>query len=878
MSTPDFKHIEEKWQKRWEEGKIFKSKVVEGQEKCYVLEMFPYPSGLGLHMGHVRNYVLGDAYARYKRMQGVAVLYPMGYDAFGLPAENAAIEKGIHPKEWTALSIEKMRRQQKFVGLSYDWDREIATCQPNYYKWSQWIFLQLFKEGLAYRKTDFVNWCPDCKTVLANAQVEEGQCWRCDSEVEIKPLEQWFLKITAYADELLEDLKDLQWPDEVKNMQRNWIGKSRGVFIDFPVAEKDQVIRVFTTRPDTLYGATFLALSPKHPLAKEFADEEEVEGLIAKKKFAEEEKLGINTDKYAVNPLTEERIPIYVSNYVLAKYGTGAIMAVPAHDQRDFEFAKKYKLPIRVVIHPQKEQLNADDMDKAFETEGVLTRSGQFSGMQSENAREAISEFLEDQNQGEQGVQYKLRDWLISRQRYWGCPIPIVYCDRCGTVPVPEDELPVHLPENVKFTGKENPLETNTEWITTTCPKCGGKAKRETDTMDTFIDSSWYYFRYCSPEYEGGPFKGETVDYWMPVDQYIGGIEHAILHLIYSRFITKFLRDLGLLDFDEPFKRLMTQGMITLGGAAMSSSRGNVVNPEEVIEEYSVDTLRVFILSAASPTHDFEWSSEGVASLHTFLTKVFELLGMEGGTQQIKEEYIEERIHRTVKNVTGHMDHLQFNLAVQEIRTFVQELYRYQDYIREDTCAEAVRKIILLLSPFAPHLCEEMWERLGEDGFISRAVWPTYVEKKISDEIEAVEQLVERTVEDIKEIEGVIEGTPHTVKLFIAPTWKHELFNKLKSMLPEDSAIDIGHTLRTLIEQFPAHKEEIKRTIPSILKDRSKIPQTIIGATKEKEVFRRNKPLLKERLNVDVSLLDATKSSNPKAKEARPMRPGIYLE
>lgn len=877
MNLPDMRKVREKWQKRWKKAGVYKTKPKKGRKKFYLLEMFPYPSGK-LHMGHVRNYAIGDAYARYKRMQGYQVLHPMGFDAFGLPAENAAIEEGVHPKDWTEQSISTMKQQQKTMGFSYDWSREVATCKPDYYRWSQWIFLQFFKAGLAHRGEDFVNWCPSCNTVLADAQVENGKCWRCDTEVEVKKLKQWFLEITKYADELLEDLQGLEWPEKVKEMQRDWIGKSWGAFVNFPVHDSDHEIQVFTTRPDTLFGATFVVLSPQHPLAEEFTSKDEVKRLITKRRFKQEEKLGIRTGKFAINPLTEEKIPIFVSNYVLAEYGTGAIMSVPAHDQRDFEFAKRYNLPIKVVITPPNEKLQAEALEKAYEGKGVLINSERFNGMKSKKAKRQIVKYLEERNIGERGIQYKLRDWLISRQRYWGCPIPIVYCEDCGVVPVPEEDLPVRLPEDVKFTGTKNPLETNEEWIHTTCPQCGGEARRETDTMDTFIGSSWYYLRYCSPNYEEGPFDKERVKYWMPVDHYIGGIEHAILHLIYSRFFTKFLRDQGFLEFDEPFHRLTTQGMIKLGGVAMSKSRGNVVTPEEVMKDYDVDTLRVFTLSAASPTSALEWSSEGVQSIHKFLRNFYGLLDLEKeGNREIKEEYMKERLHRVVKEVTKEIEELELNFALQKIREFARELREYRDLISDATYEEAVESLILLVSPFAPHLCEEMWNQIGKDGFILEAEWPSYDEGLISDEIEAGEELIQRTLTDIREISGLVEGQPEKVILFIAPEWKHAFYKKLRDLLPKEEAPDIGALIQELSDQFPDRKSIVQQKVPELARDRAKVPQVIIGVEKEIEVFKRNKPLLEEKLDMKVHIHIASESDHPKAKKARPMKPGIYL-
>ena len=629
----DLNKIARKWQKLWEDKRVFKVKESAGKNKYYVLEMFPYPTGY-LHMGHVRNYSIGDAFARYKRMCGFNVLYPMGYDAFGLPAENAAIKQNADPKEWTKRNIDGQKNQQKMLGLSYDWDREIVTCDEKYYKWNQWIFLKFFEKGLAYKKKAFVNWCPRCETVLANEQVHDGKCWRCSSEVEQKELEQWFFRITKYADELLEDLKKLEhWPKRVKAMQENWIGRSYGVTLVFDVVDEDgkkiDTIETFTTRVDTVYGITYLVLAAEHPKVIEWTKgtkyEKAVKEFIAKVKkqsiierTAEgKEKNGVFIGKYFINPFTGEKCPLWVADYVLYEYGTGAVMAVPAHDQRDFEFAKKYNLPIKVVITPSAWELNAEKMTRAYVEDGIMVNSGEFNGMSNRDAMEDIADFAEKKGFGRRTVNYKLKDWLISRQRYWGTPIPVVYCSKCGIVPVDESELPVLLPGDVKFSGSGNPLETSESFKKCKCPKCGGSANRETDTMDTFVDSSWYFMRYCSPNYEELPFDKESVNYWMPVDQYIGGIEHACMHLIYARFFTKALRDLGLISFDEPFMRLLTQGMVTKDGAKMSKSLGNVVDPTNIIEKYGPDTARLFILFAASPEKELEWSDQGVQGCYT---------------------------------------------------------------------------------------------------------------------------------------------------------------------------------------------------------------------------------------------------------------------
>lgn len=643
MEYYNFSEIEEKWIKRWEKEGLY-SKYDYNKPKYYVLEMFPYPSG-PLHMGHVRNYTLGDVVARYKRMRGYNILHPMGWDAFGLPAENAAIQRGISPKEWTYNNINIMKSQLIRQGISYDWDREIATCDPNYYKFTQWFFLELFHSGLAYKDKALVNYCPKCKTVLANEQVIGGRCWRCDSVVEKRELEQWYFKITHFAEELLNDLDLLEnWPEKVKIMQRNWIGRSEGVDISFPILDLEDKIEIFTTRPDTIYGTTFMALAPEHPLSEKLAIKN---GLYEEfKRFKENvlklseidrvstelTKEGLFLNSYAINPLNQEKLPIFVANYVVYQYGKGAIMGVPAHDSRDFDFARKYGLPIKIVIQNKDFSLNEEMMNEAYEDEGIMVNSQNFSGIPSEEGKRRISEYIEEKGLGKRVVRYRLRDWLISRQRYWGAPIPIINCERCGTVPVPYEDLPVMLPDerevNFGIEGK-NPLETAESWVNTKCPKCRGNAKRETETMDTFVCSSWYYLRYTAPNSLINPidfpFDKKYVDYWMPVDQYIGGVEHAILHLLYSRFFTKFLYSKGYINFKEPFKNLFTQGMVLYNGSAMSKSKGNVVSPDEIIKKYGVDAERLFILFIAPPELDADWTDRGIEGMSRYVNRVWRL-------------------------------------------------------------------------------------------------------------------------------------------------------------------------------------------------------------------------------------------------------------
>ncbi|MDA8146433.1 MAG: leucine--tRNA ligase [Thermaerobacter sp.] len=724
--------LEAKWQRRWEEQGLYRCAVDAARPKFYCLEMFPYPSGK-LHMGHVRNYSIGDAVARYHRMRGCNVLHPMGWDAFGMPAENAAIARGVHPARWTWDNIARMRSQLKELGLSYDWEREVATCHPGYYRWTQWLFVLLYRRGLAYRKRAAVNWCPRCATVLANEQAEGGVCWRCGTEVVQKELEQWFFRITAHAEALREDLAQLSgWPERVRTMQENWIGRSEGVELTFRVAGAGAELAVFTTRPDTLYGVTFLALAPEHPLAARCAAADpslaaflaQAGGEGARERSLD--KRGMPLGMRAVHPVTGEEVPLWVANYVLTGYGTGAVMGVPAHDQRDFEFARRYGLAIREVIRGE-----APLGDAAYTGPGRMINSGSFDGMPSEEAWAAIADFLERRGLGRRQVQYRLRDWLVSRQRYWGVPIPIVYCPRCGTVPVPEEALPVLLPEEVRFTGEgPSPLVEAAGFVQTTCPSCGGPARRETDTMDTFICSSWYYFRYVSPRDAARPFDRDEAAYWLPVDQYIGGIEHAVLHLLYSRFITKVLRDEGWTEVAEPFRNLLTQGMVIKDGAKMSKSKGNVVSPEEIVARHGADTARLFILFAAPPEKDLEWSDRAVEGAARFLQRVWRLVqGMKDRpSASTGGEELLRTAHRTVRRVSEDMERFSFNTAVAAIMELVNAAYAYREAggDRAPAVDRALELLTLLLAPFVPHLAEELWEALGHEESVHLAAWPAY--------------------------------------------------------------------------------------------------------------------------------------------------------
>ena len=762
MNPYDPNSIEAKWQAYWEKHKSFKVEAGSSKKKYYLLEMFPYPSGR-IHMGHVRNYTIGDTLARFKRMQGYNVIHPLGWDAFGMPAENAAIKNKTHPAQWTFENIRAMRKQIKALGLSYDWDREIATCHPSYYKWNQWLFLRFLEKGLAYRKNSTIHWCEDCNTVLANEQVVDGCCWRCDNEVVQKQQEGWFFKITDYADRLLEGCKTLsgKWPEQVLTMQTNWIGKSFGAEVDFIIPQSDEVIKIFTTRPDTLYGAMFMVLAPEHPLTEKLSrgteQEKAIAAFVQKVKKQDtiaraSEKEGVFTGAYAVNPLTGESIPVWTANFVLMGYGTGAIMSVPAHDQRDLDFARQYHLPVRVVIQPETRSLDADTMVEAFISDGTMMHSGNFDGLVGQEARWTVCEFLEREGIGKATINYRLRDWGVSRQRYWGTPIPVIHCPDCGIVPVPEDQLPVELPLDVQLAKNgQSPLHSLEPFYETSCPKCRANARRDTDTLDTFICSSWYFYRYTSPRLEQAPFSKENSDYWMPVDQYVGGIEHAILHLLYSRFFNLVLNDLELTQAPEPFAHLLTQGMVIKDGAKMSKSKGNVVDPDKIISTYGADTARIFILFAAPPVKDLEWSDQGVEGSSRFLNRVWRIFGEfveeiktvklpgESFTTTVPEiKALRRMTHITIRRVTDDIEtRMQFNTAIAAIMELVNHLFNFKDWWgnknnQVDTTRMAVREaletLILTLSPFAPHIAEELGSLMGLSKTLDRITWPQYIE------------------------------------------------------------------------------------------------------------------------------------------------------
>ena len=808
----NFSEIEAKWQKKWEDENVFKVVEDKDKEKYYVLEMFPYPSGK-LHMGHVRNYSIGDVLARFKKMKGYNVLHPMGWDSFGLPAENAAIKNNVEPSVWTWNNIDEMRKQLKELGLSYDWEREVATCHPDYYKWMQWIFIQFYNKGLAYKKENPVNWCPSCQTVLANEQVVDGKCERCGTLVGKKELSQWYFKITDYAERLLDNLDKLPgWPNKVKLMQKNWIGKSIGAEVTFEIEGYDKGLDIFTTRADTLYGVTYLVLAPEHPYLRDLVAGSEYEAEVDKyldevqhlsdieRTSTTKEKTGVFIGRYCINPLNGKKVPVFISDYVLMDYGTGAIMAVPAHDQRDFEFAKAFDLEIIPVVDPEDPEVDLYNLKEAFAAEGRMINSGKFDGMNNKEAIEKVIEYLEEEGIGRKTVNYKLRDWLISRQRYWGTPIPMIYCEDCGWVPEKEENLPVMLPTDVEFTGKgESPLATSRTFVDTVCPVCGKPAKRELDTMDTFLDSSWYFLRYCDAQNNDEAFSKEKTDYWMNVDQYIGGVEHAILHLMYARFFQMALYDLGLVSDEEPFKNLLTQGMVIKDGAKMSKSLGNVVSPKEIIEKYGADTARLFIIFAAPPERELDWSDKGVEGSYRFINRVYRMVyefsqkySDAPDDYEIKTEADKSMaywMNYAIKKVSDDIgERFNFNTAISTIMEMVNEMYRYKEgEVNTGLYAAAIRNLIIMLAPFVPHVTEEMWEHLGYGGSVHDQSWPEYDESAlVKDTVEIVVQIngkikekiniagdlsreeMEKTAMENDKVKGLIDGK-NVVKVIAVP-------------------------------------------------------------------------------------------------------------
>tara|TARA_Y100000034_G_scaffold136974_1_gene217802 strand:+ start:4681 stop:7128 length:2448 start_codon:yes stop_codon:yes gene_type:complete len=773
--------IEKKWQRRWEKSNAFYSRVNSSKKKFYNLEMLPYPSGTGLHLGHARNYSIGDSIARYKRMQGFNVIYPMGWDSFGLPSENEAIKRGVHPTVSIKQNIATFKRQMKGMGLSYDWDREIATHNPDYYKWNQWLFLKLLENGLAYRKKTPGNWCPGCQTTLANEDVKDGECWRCDSEVVQKEIQQWFFRITKFSDGLLKGLEKIDWSPHLKSLQRNWIGRSEGIEIKFKEAVSGKSIPVFTTRPDTLFGCTYVVLAPEHPLVKTLVsgtkEESKVNQFLNKlskqneRERISKEKEGLFIGRYAINPVNNKKIPIFIANFVLMGYGTGAIMSVPAHDSRDYDFAKKYKLPIKTVIQSKDSLKN-----KAYSGEGKLVNSGKYSGLISAIARERISKQLSSKKLARKKINYKIRDWNISRQRYWGTPIPIVYCDSCGMVPIPERDLPVKLPRTVDYNKPaKSPLDTNASFVNTNCPSCKGRAKRETDTMGTFVDSAWYFFRYCDPNNKQAIFDKNKIAYWMPVDQYIGGTEHAVGHLLYARFITKFLKKIGYVNFDEPFLNLLNQGMVNMGGSKMSKSKGNVIDPLDVISKYSADTLRTYLLFIAAPETAFEWSDKDIRGVHKVLKRIFE-------SHKLKEnnsmrEFIDSVSNKKIVEITNHFNNQEFNKAIISLMDFFSFIEKYPSKY-------SLKIFLRMFYPIAPHVCEEVWENLGNKTMLAKTSWPEYNKSKVNKAAYNKGMSIEKIVEDVRNIVKIISRKPKSLFIYTIPN-EAKMYDSAKNILSE---------------------------------------------------------------------------------------------
>jgi len=1008
------KEIAEKWQKRWEDSKIFKVEK-NAKKKFYVLEMFPYPSSSGLHMGHALNYTIGDIFARYKRMNGFNVLHPMGFDSFGLPAENAAIKAKAHPKKFTEDAIKNYIKQMKGLGISYDWDRMVETHKEDYYKWDQWIFLKMFEKGLAYKKTSPVNWCAKCNTVLANEQVHNGKCWRHeDTEVEVKNLDQWFFKTTAYAEELYDGIDKLEgWPDLIKKLQKNWINKSYGAEIVFKINGEDW--KVFTTRPDTLMGVTFLVISAQHPRLNELTTKEnktKVEAFVKSLHSVKEEdvdqmeKQGVFTGSHAVHPITGEQIPVFAGNFVLADYGSGMVMAVPAHDQRDFEFAKKYKIPIKYVIAkkfgtvhkgeikresitavvqrksdkkflylkwkefnwvapvvggieknetPEKaaerevfeetgykvkairklggpidihmyvdhkkiyrHQINqpillelVDDIqtkvdtseskqhesiwlsldearkktthpynltglntyveeETAYTEPGVLVNSDKFDSLDNEEAKKVIVKELEKKNLGKQTVNYRLRDWLISRQRFWGTPIPIVYCEKCGAVPVKEKDLPVRLPDNVKFESAENPLREHENFLNTSCPKCGGKAKRETDTMDTFVNSSWYYLRYSDPKNSEQPFSPQKADYWCPIDQYIGGKEHACMHLIYIRFYTKFLRDLGLLNFDEPAINLFNQGMLQgPDGEKMSKSKGNVILPEVISEKYGLDSARLFLVSVASPDKDINWSNQGTEGSARFIKRIFDY------TETVKfgktSEKTQSKLHNTIKQVGELIESFKYNIATIKIR----ELF---DSFEQEISKKDFESFLKLLSPICPHITEELWENIGNKTFISAESWPKFDESKINEKLDYFDEIIEGLRGDVIDVMRLIKVDKSAeIKFIVSHTWKYDLIKMFKE-LTKDSFNQTEVIQKIMSSDLKKYGQEVMKLVPSFFKDASKLSKQEITQIEEKKLLEDHIDFFKKEFGAKIIIELAESSKEQKAKNALPGKPAILIK
>ncbi len=920
--------IETKWQKKWADAKVFEVEVDPSKKKYYTLEMYPYPSAK-LHMGHLRNYSIGDCIARFKRMQGFNVLYPMGYDAFGLPAENAAIQHNADPEKWTWDNINSIKSQQQRLGFSYDWRRQIQSITEDYFSWNQWFFLKFNEMGLVVREDAYVNWCPDCKTVLANEQAQSGKCWRCNSQVVQKMLTQWFLNIRKYADELLDCLNGLDWPEKVKIMQQNWIGRSEGTIIKFKIVGTGEEIPIFTTRADTIFGVTFMTFAPENPLVEKWVKgtkhEKEFQALLhevlTEDRFertnADSEKKGMFIGKEAINPVTGEKVPVYIGNFVIYEYGAGAVMAVPAHDQRDFEFAKKFDIPIKIVIQPEDYEINVDKMSRAYEEDGKLVNSGEFDGMRNREAIQSISEMLAKKDRGGPTVNYKIRNWLISRQRYWGTPIPFIHCTKCGTVPVPYDDLPVRLPKNVKFTGTCNPLETDPGFLNAKCPTCGGKAKRETDTMDTFVDSSWYFFRFIDPWNKDAPYGKDAMKYWGPVDQYIGGIEHAIMHLLYARFWTKATRDLGLHSFSEPFAALLTQGMVNkdnpfcetcniflpigkydedkktcnkcgkpyvMKSAKMSKSLGNTVDPGEMVDKYGADTARFFILATANPEKQLEWSDEGVDAANRVIKRAFSTLMEPPATFKKAKDFYDDlmlyHVNVAIKEVTGSFEKMEIRDALNKVANLVD---LFKDYVETGATKKVytacVESIALMLAPGVPHLAEEVWEAaLKKKGFIAQAKWPAVDEAAIKPDIKKTWEYDTYVGEDIQNIIKIVQMKVSVVKLVVAAAWKYEAAGAVIAGLKEGK--NAGDVIKQLMAN-PAMKKlggKVAGFVNKLAKDpwgTEKLPK--FAGQAEELVAAGNFKLLSGKKYPAIEIATEEASSEKKAEQAIPGRPAIII-
>lgn len=864
MEDYNHKAIEKRWQNQWDQENVLETKD-DSTDTYYCLEMFPYPSG-SMHMGHVRNYAIGDCVSRYKRLQGNNVLHPMGWDAFGLPAENAAIDRGVNPREWTENNINTLKEQMSLLGFDYDWDREVKTCDSDYYQWDQWIFTKLFQEGLAYQEESTVNWCSGCQTVLANEQVENNQCWRCDTRVEQKTMNQWNFGITEYADQLIDDLDKLGgWPNKVKKMQRDWIGRSHGAEITFLVSEGNKELTVFTTRPETIYGATYLAVAPEHPFAQKVARDNDrvrryVEQAVNRSDEARKErpKTGVFTKTHAEHPLTGDEIPIYVAEYVLSDYGTGAIMSVPAHDERDHAFATEHNLPIEQVIQP------STPVDGAYEGDGTLVNSDFLNGSSTDEAKQKVIERLEDNEAGSAKTRYTLEDWLISRQRYWGTPIPIVHCESCGAVPVPEEDLPVELPEDVSFDETGNPIETSTSFTTTNCPSCGQTARRETDTMDTFINSSWYFLRFCSPHQQDSLVDPDDESRFMPVDKYIGGVEHAVMHLLYARFITKFLRDQGLASVDEPFSDLLTQGMVHLNGEKMSKSKNHIVSPEKTVEEYGADAARTFMLFLGKPEKGVDWSDEGIQGIHRFLKQTHALPRTDRVEPRIPytEKVFNSKWNKLLEQVTEAMEETRLNEAVKLLMEWRDLLNKY------DKDSEAWKKsfsaYLRCLNPFAPHITEELWHDHIEDTYCSTAQWPEANEKDIQPSLEYQHDVAVSTLKDLEEIQeltGITE--PTSIDIALAPPWKYKLATKVRAIIEDGSVKDaVSKIMQTDLRQ---HGDKAVSLVQTYIEDQKKLPSVDASRDDDEEAA----SLFKEAVDTTVTIRNPD-GADTKALPGRP--------